>query len=148
MVTIAVSAKAYGGFLLSLVNKEIDLDTDSIKVMLVTSSYTPNQDTHRYKSSVTGESSGTGYTAGGVALASVAVTYDAATNTVKFDADDVAWNASTVTARYAVIYDGSPGSDATRPLIAYVDFGEDVSTTSGTFQITWSSSGILTLTVS
>jgi hypothetical protein len=148
MVTIAVTAKAFGLFLQSLANKEIDLDSDVIKVMLVTSAYTPNQDTHRYKASITGESTGTGYTAGGATLSVSPLSYNASTNTLMFDADDVSWPSSTVSARYAVIYDSSPGSDATRPLIGYVDFGEDVSTTSGTFQITWSASGILTLTVS
>ncbi len=147
MISLAVSARVYGGFLQSLANKEIDLDTDTIKVMLVTSAYTPSQDTHRYKSSITNEASGTGYTAGGATL-TVSVAYNDSTNTLTLDANDVAWNSSTITARYGVPYDASPGSDATRPLIAYIDFGEDVSTTSGTFQITWSSSGIVTLTVS
>ena len=85
---MAVTANLYGLFLQSLANKEIDLDTDVIKVMLCTSTYTPNQDTHRYKSSVTNEVTGTGYTAGGATLGTVAVTYDTATNTLKFDAAD------------------------------------------------------------
>jgi hypothetical protein len=56
---MAVTALVYGGFLQSLANKEIDLDTDVLKVMLCTSTYTPNQDTHKYKSSVTNEVTGT-----------------------------------------------------------------------------------------
>ena len=142
---MAVTATLYGLFLKSLANKEIDLDSDTIKVMLVTSAYAPNQDTHQYKSSVTNEVAGTGYTATGAALTGVTVTYDTATNTLKFDANDVSWPSSTLTARYAVIYDSTPASDATRPLIALVDFGADVSTTAGTFQITWSASGIATI---
>lgn len=144
---MAVSAKVYGGFLLSLANKEIDLDTDSIKVMLCTSSYTPNQDTHRYKSDVTNEVTGTGYTAGGAALASVVVAYNAGTNTWSLDAADTAWASSTITARYAVIYDSSPGSDATRPLIAYIDFGADVISSSGAFTLQWDAAGIVTAVV-
>lgn len=143
---MAVTANLYGLFLQSLANKEIDLDTDVIKVMLTTSTYTPNQDTHRYKSSVTNEVSGTGYTAGGATLASTAVTYDTATNTLKFDAADTSWASSTITARYAVIYDSSPASDATRPLIGYVDFGADVSSTAAAFTITWDAAGIFTIT--
>ena len=142
---MAVTATLFGGFLQSLANKEIDLDTDTLKVMLCTAIYAPNQDTHRYKSSVTNEVAGTGYTATGAALTGVTVTYDAATNTLKLDANDVSWPSSTLTARYAVVYDSTPASDATRPLIALVDFGADVSTTSGTFQITWSASGIATI---
>src|SRR3954449_3156505 len=132
---MAVTALVYGGFLQSLANKEIDLDSDSIKVMLCTSTYTPDQDAHRYKSSVTNEITGTGYTAGGVALTTVTVGYTGATNVLKFDADDASWTTATITARYAVVYDATPGTDATRPLICYVNFGADVTSTASTFTI-------------
>ena len=52
-----------------VMNGSIDLDTDTIKVLLVTSAYTPDQDTHTKHSDVTNEVSGTGYTAGGATLA-------------------------------------------------------------------------------
>jgi hypothetical protein len=68
----------YGSALKSIVNKEIDYDTDTIKVMLTTSTYSPNRSTHRYKSDVTNEVAGTGYTAGGATLANKAVTVTAA----------------------------------------------------------------------
>ena len=143
---MAVTAKVYGLFLKSLANKEIDLDSDTLKVMLCTSTYTPNQDTHQYKSSVTNEVTGTGYTAGGATLGSVTVTYDTASNTLKLDAADTSWASSTITARYAVVYDSTPASDATRPLICYVDFGADVVSSGGAFDITWDAAGIVTLT--
>lgn len=143
---MAVTGKFFGLALQSAFNKEIDFDSDTLKVMLCTSSYVPDQDTHRYKSSVTNEVTGTGYTAGGATLASVTVTYNAATNTLTLDAADTAWANSTITARYAVIYDATPGTDATRPLIAFIDFGADVSTTAGTFTITWDAAGIASLT--
>lgn len=145
---MAVSAKYYGKFFLSAFTKKVDLSADTIKIMLCTSSYTPDQDTHQFKSDVTNEVSGTGYTATGNTLASFAATYDGASNTLKIDADDTSWTSSTITARYAVIYDATPGSDATRPLISYIDFGADVSTTAGTFAITFNASGIATVTVS
>lgn len=143
---MAVSAKAFGLVQQSVWNKEIDWDSDTIKVMLCTSSYTPNQDTHRYKSDVTNEVTGTGYTAGGATLTSPTFTYTAGTNGMMLDAADTSWSSSTITARYAVVYDSTPGSDATRPIIAYSDFGADVSTTSGTFSIVWDSTGILVST--
>jgi hypothetical protein len=111
---MAVTAKLYGKFFTSAFNKEIDLDTDTIKIMLCTSSYTPDQDTHQYKSSVTNEVTGTGYTATGATLASFTVAYDTSTNVIKLDATDPSWTTSTITARYAVIYDASPASDASR----------------------------------
>lgn len=144
---MAVSAKVFGQFIMSVMNKEIDWDTDTIKVMMTTSGYTPDQDTHRYKSSVTSEVTGTGYTAGGATLSSVTISYNASTNTVTVDAADVVWANSTIAnARYAVIYDSTPASDATRPLIAFVDFGENFSSTAGPFTLSWDAAGIATLT--
>lgn len=46
-------AKVYGLALQSMLNKEIDYDTDTIKAMLAPPGFVPDQDTHRYKSSVT-----------------------------------------------------------------------------------------------
>ena len=105
---MSATGKMYGNALLKALNKEIDWDTDDIKVMLCTSSYVPDQDTHIYKSSITNEVVGTGYTAGGVSLTSKTIGYTAATNVIKMDAADVTWGSSTITARYAVIYDNSP----------------------------------------
>ena len=144
---MAVTAKIYGPAFLSAFNKEIDIDSDTIKAMLCTSSYTPNQDTHRYKSDVTNEVTGTGYTAGGAALTGVTISYTGGTNVLKIDADPTSWPGSTITARYAVIYDSTPGADATRPLIGYVDFGADQSTTNGTFLLDWDPAGLVNVTV-
>ena len=138
----------YGLLAKSVFNKEIDWDTDTIKVALVTSSYTPNQDTHDYWDDVVAnEATGTGYTATGATLGSKTATYDTATNKTTFDAADVSWASSTITARYAVLYDSSPATDATRPLLAYVDFGSNQSSSAGTFTVSWSASGIFTLTM-
>jgi len=134
----------YGAFLSKMLNKEVDWDSDTIKVLLCTSSYTPNQDTHDYADDLTNEvANGNGYTTGGATLASKTATYDAGNNRLTLDAADVVWAASTITARYAVIYDSTPGSAATNPLIAYIDFGSDVSSSSGNFTITWDSNGII-----
>jgi hypothetical protein len=150
---MAVTAKLYGNAVLNAFKKTMDLSSDTIKVMLCTSSYTPNQDTHDFKDDVTNEVTGTGYTAGGATLTNKSLTYTANTNTIMFDADDVTWSNSTITARYAVIYDASPSTDATRPLIGYIDFTggspvDGISSTNGAFTIQWNASGIFTATVS
>lgn len=143
---MAVTAKVYNAAITALANKEIDWGTDTIKVSLHTSAYTPNQTTHDYFNDATNEVSGTGYTAGGATLASKT---EAFTGQVKqFDAADVTWATSTITARYAVVYDASPGTAATNPLICYVDFGADVVSSGGDFKITWDATGIFTVTVS
>jgi hypothetical protein len=142
-----MASKLYGNFLLKALNKEVDFDSDTIKVALLTSSYTPNQDTHDYFNDVSAnEVTGTGYTAGGITLASKTATYDSGTNVIVLDAADVTWASSTITARYAVVYD-STGTSSTSALIGYVDFGSDQSSTNGNFTITWDSTGIVRITV-
>ena len=144
-----MASKLYGSFLVKSLNKEIDWDSDTIKVALLTNAYTPNQDTHDYFDDVSSnEVAATGgYTAGGETLASKTITYDSGTNVIVLDAADLTWSASTITARYAVVYDATPGSNATRPLIGYVDFGSDQSSSSGNFTITWDATGIVRITV-
>lgn len=100
--------------------------TDTIKALLTTSAYTPNRDTHQFRNSVTNEIAGTGYTAGGVAIASRSISYDATTHQVRYIGEDVSWTAATFTARRLVIYK-STGVEANDVLIGWVDFGADQS---------------------
>jgi hypothetical protein len=111
----------------------IDFDTDTFKALLVTSSYTPNKDTHDFLNDVTNEVTGTGYTAGGVTTACT-VTKDTANDRVTLQFAAVSWAASTITARALVIYK-STGTASTDNLVAYNDFGSDVSSTAGTFSV-------------
>lgn len=135
----------YNSFKKDIMNGNIDLDTDTIKVMLVTSTYTPDQDAHTKRSDVTNEVSGTGYSAGGAALANKAVTQDNTDNEGVFDADDLTWSSSTITARGAVLYKSRGGASSADELIAYIDFGSDKVSSSGNFTITWNAEGILNL---
>lgn len=134
----------YNSFKAKIMDGSIDLDTDTIKVALVTSTYVPNQDTHDFFDDVTNEVTGTGYTAGGASLASKTVTADNTDNEGVFDAADVTWTSSTITARGAVIYK-STGVASTSALICYLDFTTDQSSSSGDFTIQWNSEGILNL---
>jgi hypothetical protein len=143
-----MASKLYGKFLQKALNKEVDFDTDTIKVALVSSSYTPDQDVHDYWDDVNSfEVTGTGYTTGGATLANKTSTYDSGTNVITLDADDVTWSSSTITARYAVIYNDSPATAATKPLLGYVDFGSNQSSSNGNFTITWDATGIVRITV-
>lgn len=134
----------YNGFKGSLLNVDIDLLVDTIKVALVTSAYTPNQDTHLDFADVTNEVTGTGYTAGGATLGTKAVTVDTTDNEGVFDAADVTWASSTITARGAVLY-MSTGTAGTSLLICYLDFGTDQTSTAGDFTIAWNAEGIINL---
>jgi hypothetical protein len=142
---MAVTALLYGKlFENQFGSAPINWSSDTIKVALATSSYTPNQDTHDFFNDVTNEVTGTGYTAGGATLGSKTATYTTGTNTCAFDAADTSWTTSTVTARFAIVYK-STGTASTSPLICYVDFGADVVSSGGTFAITWDSAGIWSL---
>ena len=135
----------YNAFKKYIMNGSIDLDTDTINVMLVTSTYTPDQDAHEYRDDITNEVSGTGYSAGGSALAGKAVTADNTDNEGVFDANDVSWSTSTITARGAVLYKARGGASSADELICYLDFGSDKISTAGTFTIAWNAEGILNL---
>jgi hypothetical protein len=140
---MAVTANWYGLGLKAFMDGSINWASDTIKVALAPSTYTPNQDTDQFFSSVT-EVTGTGYTAGGATLGSKTSNYTGASNTVTLDGADVSWASSTITARRAIIYK-STGTNSTSPVLGYVDFGADVSSSSGTFQITWDAAGIFTV---
>jgi hypothetical protein len=178
---------------------KINYLSDTIKLALVSSSYTPNLTTDEYWSTPQAdEITGTGYTAGGATLASKTATQTAAnswgqawaastayaagfvirpstgngylyqnatagtsgstaptfptvvgetvadggciwtcvgTAIVVFSAATVQWTASTISAAAAVLYDATPGTAATDPLIAVYQFGTTVSDTDGTFQV-------------
>jgi hypothetical protein len=126
---------------------KIDLDNDTIKVALLTASYTPDIDVHDFFDDVSAnESSGTGYTAGGNTLANTSWAVVTASDLAKWDADDTSWTiSSALSARYIVLYK-STGTSSTSPLIAYGDLGSTYSLASGSISVAWNASGILTLT--
>ena len=148
---MSVTAKAFSNMPLGALKKLItDLNAagTAVRCALYTSAVAPNQETHKTKADITAaltEVTGTGYTAGGALLTTKAVTE--ATRVTKFDADDVEWASSTITARYAVLYDDTPAAEADQYLLIWVDFGENKSSENGSFKIQWNASGIFTITV-
>lgn len=131
----------YERFKANILNKECDMEADTIKVMLLNNSHSFTA-THNTKSQIVANelASGNGYTTGGATLAGKAVTQGA---TTKFDATDATWTSSTFTAYHAVIYDDTLAND---DLICSIDFGGAQSVVGGTFTIEWDSDGIITLT--
>lgn len=125
------------------------MDSDTFKLALFTSSLTINQDTHQYFDAAPYTSNqvanGNGYTTGGATVSPVTVTYDGATNKLTFDAADATWTTATFTCRYGILYDSTPSSN--KPLVLYVDFGENQSPSNGTFTVTWDAAGIGAITV-
>lgn len=131
---MTVTAHFFGQGALNIWKKKMDLSTDTLKIALFNSSLDPetNRDVYAQYSDVSAdEVSGTGYTAGGVALSNVALSVDTANHLVKLTADDPAWENATITAHYAIIYDVTAGN----LLLGFVDFGQDESASNIEFKI-------------
>jgi hypothetical protein len=123
----------------------IDLSLTTNKVAMFTNTITPNfsSDTAYGVSPYNAnEVSGTGYKAGGAAVASPTVT-ESPTGTLMYDLADSTWATSTITgARCALLYaDALAGNNA----ICLVNFGADYSTVAGLFTITWAAGGLFTI---
>jgi hypothetical protein len=110
-----------------------DISDDTFKVALVTSSYTPDKDTHEHFDDVTNEVSGTGYSAGGETVTGT-LTLSTANDRLTLEFASTSWTSATITARGAVYY-SSTGTASTSTLIAFNDFGSDVAVTSGTLAL-------------
>lgn len=113
-----------------------DLQSVTVKVALVTSSYTFDAD-HDYFNDVTNEVSGTGYSSGGGTV-TVTVTDDDTNNWVTYDLGGYTWTTATLTARGAVYYVDTAGASSTDWLICYIDFGSNQSVTAANFVLTGS----------
>jgi hypothetical protein len=128
-----MASLVYNTGVYSAVTGAIDFDTDTFYMMLVTSSYTPDKDTHEDRADVTNEVSGSGYSTGGQSV-TVTVTQDNTNDRIDVDFADVTWSSSTITAAAAVVYK-STGAAATDLLVAYLDFGGDTSSNNGDFVV-------------
>lgn len=139
------TATPYGSLFMRLGRGELSLTGASLKAMLVDSTYLPNVDTDDTISDVTGEVTGTGYTAGGLALSGITWTYDAANHRCVLGADPLLWSGAAFTARYLVVYNDS-GDPSTSELVGYIDYGVDKSPASEDFQQSFTN-GVLRLSV-
>jgi predicted secreted protein len=143
---MAITTAPYLQFMVRQMNgNAIDLDTDTIKLALVTSSYTPNLDTHDFWDDVSANevASGNGYTTGGPTLATAAVTGNTTSDRAEADYSvDPSWTfTATKSFRYGVVYK-STGTNSTSPLIGLIDFGA-TRDEAGLFTIAISSGGLI-----
>jgi hypothetical protein len=139
--------KWYANGLLNVANGGVDLDAATIKLALVTSSYTPSQSADNFRDDLGANeaSGGSGYTAGGFTLASVALSLSSLT--LNWDAADIsqAITGGPFAFRYGVYYKARGGASSADELIGYVDFGAQ-SVTDATINITQTNQ--LTITAS
>lgn len=133
-----MASLVYNSCIRDAVTGAIDFDTDTFKMMLVTSSYTASK-AHDKRDDITNEVTGTGYTAGGNACSVSVAAVDNTNNDVEISFTVTSWTSATITARAGVIYKSRGGASSADELVGYVDFGSDVSSTNGTFAVTVSS---------
>lgn len=118
----------YGKFLEGLVSataaRRVDWVGDTVKVALVTSSYTPDPDAHDFWDDVVANevANGSGYGTDGVTLGTKSISLIGASNKVALIAADPTWTGLTKAFRYGVCWKDT-GTDSTSPLIAYIDLG-------------------------
>lgn len=127
-------------------NKEVTIAT-TLKVMLIGAAGSFVAANTVIGDVNTNQVSGNGWAAGGVALASPAVT-TVNTNDAKLDATDISVTASGGSigpASFAVLWDDAHASDV---LLAWIAFdAAQTATVGNNFNITWDAGGIITWTV-
>jgi hypothetical protein len=141
-----MASGVYNSFKAELMNKVVDLEGDVIKVALMNNSHSFTAENDGWANVSANEVSGTGYTAGGQALASKAVTTDDTDDEGVWDAANTTWDSSTITAYHAVIYDDSVTTPIADQLICSIDFGGAQSSSNGDFTIQWAAEGIINIT--
>ena len=116
---------------------------ESLKLMLLKNTFTPNAGTQQYVSGVSASeiAATTGYAAGGVAIAGNAST--AHGNNYFLTASPVViGTGASLNYRYGVVYVNS-GNPATSKIRAIIDFETDQIVSNGTSTITWNALGII-----
>lgn len=118
------------------VRSAINLSSDTIKLALVTNSYTPSINHIAWADVSANEvTSGNGYTTGGATLANPVI------NNNKVDFDDVIWTALTKTFRYAVCYLLGTRLTIVNPLLFYMlldSTPQDITSSGSNYKIEWS----------
>jgi hypothetical protein len=107
------------------------------KAMLVSSGYSEDRGAHSKRSSITNEISGTGYTAGGASV-TVSASLNTTTHKLTLTIGAVSWASGSITARKLIVYRARGGASSADELVACIDNGTDLVSSSST--MTWNAS--------
>jgi len=106
--------------------------THTFRMLLVTSSYTPNKD-HDRRDDITNEvANGNGYTTGGE-MVTMTVTKDDANDRTIISFSEPSWPNSSIAARYGLVYRARGGAASADEFMATLDFGGVITSTNGTW---------------
>lgn len=105
----------------------------TLGAMLMTG-FSWNQDTNHFRSDISGElATGSGYTYGGATVTGSTVSYDSASNEIRWDFSDPTWTSASFSASQMVIYNRRGGTSSADEVLMYVEFGGTQTVSSGTF---------------
>ena len=126
------------------VGNDVNFLTGTVKLSLHTATHSPDRDAHDFYNDANNElGAGNGYNAGGETLGSKTITYDSASDQVRWDAADVPWTfTASKTWRYGIMYIDTAGASTTDPLYALLTWDSD-QTVSTAYTIVWDAAGIL-----
>lgn len=132
---MAITSALCTSFKKELLERKHDFNATSghtFKIALYTSSATLGASTTDYTTS--NEVTGTGYSAGGIALTNIDPTSSGTTAFIDFA--DATWTSATITAAGALIYNTTTdGGTGTTNAVAVISFGGDKTSTNGDFVI-------------
>lgn len=129
----------------------VDFDTDALRCVLLSASYTPSQAHTAYSSLSAAEVSGTGYSTHGVAIAGAALS-NPSSQVVREDCNDIQFATVTLTAKYAAIVHDANGDNALAagdiPLMyCELEAGGTVSPSAANLDITIAAAGLYNTTL-
>jgi hypothetical protein len=119
----------------AIINETLNLSAGNFWAMLLGSGYTPNP-LHSFRSDLTSEVTGTGYTAGGVA-APLTITRNDATDIITVRAEQIihpAWT-STIHPRHVAYYQKLGGAASADRLVMVANYGANYPATGGVYPI-------------
>lgn len=143
---MAFTIQRYNQFFSLVLKGDVSLTQDDIKVMLVNAyTFDPTQtDLSEVVGSEIAEDNG--YLSGGVSLTNLSVSYEATTNTTKWDSNDASWAASggqIGPTTGAIVYSDTSQNDK---LLCYMDFGGvEVAADGANFRLSINELGLLTI---
>jgi len=152
---MAASFTLYSSFRKYVMNGTINLESDTLKLALVDSDYSPSI-AHDVLADVIFspsnevpqvDSPDNGYTTGGAEVTGKTVTNTDSPSQGIFDGTDTEWAALTATFRYGILYAVKTVSPIVNPLIGYILFDttpDDIVLDGSKFTVQWNTGGIIT----
>jgi hypothetical protein len=119
---------------------DADLESDTIKAILMATGYTFNPDTHTKYADVSASelATGNGYTTGGQSLTGVALTESTTNDRLEVTWDTVSWTATSgsigPTPGMILVDDTittAGGAATAKPILGYIDFGTGLTQVAG-----------------